>query len=390
RRFGDVVAVADVSFDVADGTILGIIGPSGSGKTTTVRVLTGGLAPTAGRVSVLGEDPRRFRQRTRERIGYMPQQFVLYPDLTTRENVDLMASLFGLLWPRRRRRVRQTLELLELWPARGRLARDLSGGMQRRLELAAALVHEPQLLFLDEPTAGIDPLLRQVIWGELHRLRGLGRTIVVTTQYVTEAEECDTVALIERGRLIGYGPPEQLREAALGGHVLEIETRRTFDGEALTDLPVVREVRQVGLRNIHVVVDDAGAATPILVEAVDRAGGELVSAREYRPTFEDVFAALVARARAERPEPSPDGVEPSADEIESPPAGGARREPGRIEPERIEPERIEPERIDAERAEPEQTEPEQADPERAGGWAGRPAGDAGRPGSLPDEPEAAR
>ena len=160
KRFGDAIAVDDISLTVPSGTILGVIGPSGAGKTTTVRMLTGALSPTEGEVRVLGEDPRRFRRQTRERIGYMPQQFTLYPDLTARENVDFVASLFGVLWRTRHRRTREVLELVDLWDVRGRRAGDLSGGMQRRLELACALVHDPALLFLDEPTAGIDPLLR--------------------------------------------------------------------------------------------------------------------------------------------------------------------------------------------------------------------------------------
>ena len=158
KVFGDMVAVDHVSLRVAPGTILGIIGPSGAGKTTLVRMLTGALAPTEGEIRVLGEDPRKFRRRTRERIGYMPQTFALYPDLTTRENVDFVASLFGMLWWRRHRRTRRVLEFVDLWSVRGRRASALSGGMLRRLELASALVHEPAIAFLDEPTAGIDPM----------------------------------------------------------------------------------------------------------------------------------------------------------------------------------------------------------------------------------------
>ena len=191
KRFGDDMAVDGISMTVRSGTILGIIGPSGSGKTTTIRLLTGALAPTDGEVRVLGEDPRTFHRRTRERIGYMPQQFTLYPDLTARENVDFVASLFGMLWRRRYRRTREVLQLVDLWQVRGRRAGRLSGGMQRRLELATALVHEPDLMFLDEPTAGIDPILRASIWEELHRLRDGGGTLLVTTQYVNEAEACD-------------------------------------------------------------------------------------------------------------------------------------------------------------------------------------------------------
>jgi ABC-2 type transport system ATP-binding protein len=298
KRFGNLVALEEVSLNVPYGTTLGVIGPSGAGKTTTIRLMTGGLAPSSGEVRVLGENPRRFRRQTREQIGYMPQSFVLYPDLTAAENVGFMASLFGMLLRRRGQRVREVLQLVDLWDARNRKASQLSGGMQRRLELACALVHEPQLLFLDEPTAGIDPLLRKSIWEELHRLRDSGRTLIVTTQYVGEAEECDQVALIAEGRLIAFAPPEQLRQSALGGAVVEIETARAFDGRVLESVPEVRSIRQPGPRNVWVIAEDAGAATPALVEAASAAGAEVVSAREYRPSFDEVFAELVNRQQA--------------------------------------------------------------------------------------------
>jgi ABC-2 type transport system ATP-binding protein len=280
------------------GTILGVIGPSGAGKTTTVRMLTGALGPTEGTVRVLGEDPIRFRRKTRERIGYMPQLFTLYPDLTARENVDFVASLFGILWRTRHRRTREVLQLVDLWDARGRRAGQLSGGMQRRLELACALVHNPSLLFLDEPTAGIDPLLRGRIWEELHRLRDEGRTLIVTTQYVNEAESCDTVALISGGRLIALAPPEELRRSAIGGDVIEVETSGPFDAARLRDLPTVRDVEQHDDRHLRVVVDDAGEALPEVVEAVRQHGGDVASASEARPSFDTVFATLVERDRA--------------------------------------------------------------------------------------------
>ncbi len=299
RQFGDTVALDGVSLSVPRGTILGLIGPSGSGKTTTVRLLTGALAPTSGEVRVLGEDPVRFKRRTRERIGYMPQSFTLYPDLTARENVDFVASLFGMLWPRRRRRTREVLELVELWEVRGRRASALSGGMQRRLELAGALVHDPALLFLDEPTAGIDPLLRTRIWDELHRLRDAGRTLLVTTQYVSEAEACDRVALISDGRLIALADPDDLRRQAFGGDIVEIETSTPVDGSLVASLPFVRRVEIVGPSSLRVSVDDAATAMPDVVEAIGRGGVEVSSAREYRASFDEVFALLVERHRAE-------------------------------------------------------------------------------------------
>lgn len=318
RRFDGFTAVSGVSLVVRPGTILGVVGPSGSGKTTTIRMVMGSLMPTAGDVLVLGERPRSFRPRTRERIGYMPQQFILYPDLTVRENVDFVASLYGLFLARRRRRTRAVLELLSLWPLRNRRARGLSGGERRRLELACALVHEPMLLVLDEPTAGVDPILRRTIWDEIHRLREGGVTSIVTTQYVTEAEECDSVAVISAGRLIALDTPAGLRRRALGGEIIEVETSDTFDAGLVTDEPAVRRTRQTSLRSFTAIVDDAGSATPVVVEAVARHGGTVTSVREPKPTFEEIFASLV-EAAGQRREAVEAGLE------SAPPPEGAPR-----------------------------------------------------------------
>ena len=227
----------------------------------------------------------------------MPQALTLFADLTCKENVDFVGSLFGMVFRSRRRRTREALELVDLWDVRDRRASKLSGGMQRRLELACALVHDPAMLFLDEPTAGLDPLLRERVWQELHRLRRDGRTIVVTTQYLNEAEACDLVALVAEGRLIALATPDDLRREAMGGDVLEVETVAMFDGELLRDLPVIRDIRQQGPRRLRITVDDAGAATPDVVEAVERQGGQVGSAREERPSFDDVFARLIERDR---------------------------------------------------------------------------------------------
>jgi ABC-2 type transport system ATP-binding protein len=329
-RYNDQVALDHVSFNVPSGTILGVIGPSGAGKTTTIRLLTGTLAPTEGSVSVLGEDPRKFARTTRNRIGYMPQALTLFPDLTARENVDLIASLFGMLLRSRRRRTREALELVDLWDVRGRRASQLSGGMQRRLELACALVHDPSLIFLDEPTASIDPLLRERIWHELHRLRRDGRTLVVTTQYVNEAESCDMVALIAEGSLIALAPPNDLRRQAMGGDIIEIQTSEMFDAAALSSLPVVRETRQLGPRHVRAAVDDAGLAIPDVVAAIEDQGGEVTSAREERPSFDEVFARLVERHRGrdERPDGRPGPEEPARLDART----GADSERNRAEP----------------------------------------------------------
>jgi ABC-2 type transport system ATP-binding protein len=198
------------------------------------------------------------------------------------------------------------LMLLELWDARGRRARQLSGGMQRRLELACALVHDPRLLFIDEPTAGLDPILRSKIWTEFRRLRDLGRTLVVTTQVVSEAAYCDTVAVLSRGRLIALAPPDELRRMALGGDVIEIRTAAAFDADYLDHLSGVREVRQRAPRELLIIADDGPTVTPRVVEAIQAAGGSVVSSREYVPSFDEIFQTLVSRA---------DGV--STDEAEA-------------------------------------------------------------------------
>jgi ABC-2 type transport system ATP-binding protein len=299
RKFDDRVVVRGIDLAVPRGTILGIIGPSGAGKTTTIRMLTGALAPSSGEVRVLGREPRRFRRKDREQIGYMPQQFTLYEDLTAGENIDFVASLFGMLWRRRRKRVKDVLKVVDLWEARGRRAGQLSGGMQRRLELACALVHEPELMILDEPTAGIDPLLRGTIWDELHRLRDAGRTLLVTTQHISEAEECDAVAMIVSGEIIALAPPEELRRMATNGDLLDIETATGFDGSDLMGTPGVGEVTQESPHHFRVVVDDAGSALPSIVERIQSAGVEVESAAEHRLSFDEIFAILVSRHDAE-------------------------------------------------------------------------------------------
>jgi ABC-2 type transport system ATP-binding protein len=315
-RFNGLTALDGVSLAVAPGTIVGVVGPSGAGKTTLIRLLTGTLTASAGEIRVLGQDPRHFTRRLRGRLGYMPQLFTLYPDLSAAENVDFVASLYGLLWFRRWRRVREVLRFVGLWDARGRRASQLSGGMQRRLELACALVHEPALLFLDEPTAGVDPILRERIWGELHRLRDAGRTLLVTTQYVSEAEECDAVALIAEGRLIAHATPDEMRKDAMGGELIDVDAGHRVDVGVLQDLPAVRGIRRMnGDGVLRITVDDAATATPLVVEAITRAGGEVRSTSEARPTFDEVFATLVERDRRQRAQSSADPSSPPVDGV---------------------------------------------------------------------------
>jgi ABC-2 type transport system ATP-binding protein len=300
RAFDHRVVVAGLDFDVHAGTLLGVIGPSGSGKTTTIRMLTGTLARTDGVIRVLDEDPMHFSRDVRGRLAYMPQLFSLYEDLTAEENVGFVAALYGIGPFRRAKLIREALEVVELADARGRLARDLSGGMQRRLELACALVHQPEVLFVDEPTAGIDPLLRTAIWTELRRLRDEGRTLLVTTQYVADAEYCDQVALIADGELVALDAPETLRQMVFGGDVLDITTRRAVDPELLAGVSGVEAVRQVDARQLVATVREAATLTPRIVEALRAGGVEVAGIEERQPTFDEVFTALVQRRRAAR------------------------------------------------------------------------------------------
>jgi ABC-2 type transport system ATP-binding protein len=300
RAFNGHTAVRDLTFAVREGTILGLIGPSGSGKTTTVRMLSGTLARSSGTLTVMGEDPEHFSRRVRNRLAYLPQLTSLSPDLTAKENVGFVAALYGVGPFRRRGAVRRALEVVELLDVRNRLARDLSGGMQRRLELACALVHQPRVLFVDEPTSGIDPILRRAIWTELRRLRDEGCTLLVTTQQVAEAEECDAVALLADGELVVVSEPGDLRRAAFGGEILELETRRTVEPDALVGVESVLAVRQAAPRQLLIVVSDAARATPRILETLRADGIEVVALNEGRPSFDETFQILVERHRHER------------------------------------------------------------------------------------------
>ena len=229
KRWGDKIGVREISLEMPQGHIFGLVGPSGCGKTTTVRLLTGVYSPTEGELRVLGATPQNFDKRARERIGYMPQLFVLYPTLTVWENLNFVASLYGLNWFRRRKRLEELLEFVELAPARNTLSDKLSGGMKRRLQLACSLVHRPQLLFADEPTAGVDPVLRGKFWDGFHTLKEEGRTLLVTTQYVSEIEYCDLVGVMRGGKLAYLERAENTTEHTLLAAIIGAETNEGRD-----------------------------------------------------------------------------------------------------------------------------------------------------------------
>lgn len=302
KRFGSEEVLKGVDLAVEEGEIFGLIGPSGSGKSTLMRTLTGYLSPSKGGVEVLGLPPAAFGPKEKRRVGYMPQGFVLYPQLSVRQNLNFVAGLYGLRgFGKRRRRVRETLEFVELWGDRRKAAGDVSGGMQRRLQLAAAVVHEPELLFVDEPTANLDPILRRRFWEEFRSLREDGRTLFVTTQYVGEAELCDRVGLLADGKLVAAGTPEELRREAFGGETIEL----TLGGEpnrlaatlgTLGEIGGSVEVRQENGAGeaksvVRLLVDDADSQLPGVLKALD--GADVRSANVPKPSFDEVFFRLV-------------------------------------------------------------------------------------------------
>ena len=296
KKFGDEFAVQDVSFEVPRASIFGFIGPSGSGKTTTVRLLTGVYAPTDGDVSVLDRNPANFSQGERARLGYMPQLFVLYPTLTVWENLNFAASLYGMGLFRRKRLV-GALKFVELYEHRGKLARNISGGMLRRLSLAATLVHNPQLLFLDEPTAGIDPVLRRKFWDHFRELKNEGRTIFVTTQYVSEADNCDLVGVQDKGKLLLVDTPQGIRHRAYGGDMVDFRTTQPFSFQSeglLRSLPFVRaKTVRTGPDSMRIIVDQADIDTAELMRWAQKQNIQVKTVEEYMPPFEDVFVELV-------------------------------------------------------------------------------------------------
>lgn len=295
KSFGDATVVDDLSLEVAPNQIFGMIGPSGCGKSTTVRMLVGVLKPNKGTVRVLGREPHAFTTKERAGIGYTPQGFYLYPTLTVQENAKFVAALYGVGWRTRGKRVRETLELLEIWDARKRLARDISGGMQRRLALACALLHHPTLLLVDEPTAGLDPMLREKIWAHLRELRDSGVTVFVTTQYIDEASFCDTIAIMDKGKLAAVGEPDDLRRQAMGGEVLDVEAD-TLSAEqilCLWEAPGVRNVERTGPASLRLLVEDVSTATPAITETLSDRGANVVAVHAHIPTFDEVFMKIV-------------------------------------------------------------------------------------------------
>lgn len=292
RRFGETVAVHHVSLEIGRGELFGLLGPDGAGKTTLLRMLCGILAPTAGTARIGGADIRTAPDAVKAVVGYVPQAFSLWRDLTVLENLHFIAETYALPRPVIAGRTQRLLAFSRLAPFARRQAEHLSGGMRQKLALAAALIHEPEVLLLDEPTTGVDPLSRREFWQILYELNRQGKTVVLATPYMDEAERCTRVALMHRGRLLGVGAPAAMKER-LEGVLLEVvaEPRRAALAVARR-MPEVRQSTLFGER-LHLLVADADAAGPVR-QRLAAQGITVQDIRPVEPSLEDVFVALLA------------------------------------------------------------------------------------------------
>ncbi|MFJ8962547.1 ATP-binding cassette domain-containing protein [Lentzea sp. NPDC102401] len=297
RRFGDVQAVDDVSFTIAEGETYGLLGPNGAGKTTTISMITGVLEPDAGEVVVAGEPMSTRAIAAKRLVGYVPQELALYPDLTGRENLRFFASLYGAA----RSRVDHVLDVVGLTDRAGDLAREYSGGMKRRLNVAIGLLHEPRLLVLDEPTAGVDPQSRNQIMDNVRALAAEGMAILYTTHYMEEAERlCDRVGVIDSGRLIAEGTRRELVEQLGERDRISL----LLDGDlvhAATMLGDLRDVKSVAVHGhgLELVVDDARECLPVVLSAISSNGAVVRSVEVAEPNLETVFLHLTGKALRE-------------------------------------------------------------------------------------------
>ena len=300
RRFGKVVAVDHLDLQVRRGELYGFLGPNGAGKSTTLRMLCGILEPTEGDGWVLGIDLRREPERVKSAIGYMSQRFSLYDDLTVEENLTFYARVYEVPRADRAMRVLQMMRLADLVGRERQLAGELSGGYRQRLALSCALVHRPRLIFLDEPTAGVDPVSRRTFWALIRRLADEGTTIVVTTHYMDEAELCDTLGFIYQGRLIAQGPPARIKGETFAREVCELEADEPARAaELLGDLDAVEEVVRVGGR-LRVILAPGAPAPDTLADVLRARGIGVRWIRAVEPSVEDLFVSFVDKARKAR------------------------------------------------------------------------------------------
>jgi ABC-2 type transport system ATP-binding protein len=293
KRFGDFIAVNRVSLDVRKGEIFGFLGPNGAGKSTTIRMLCGILAPTGGSGTVAGFDIITQAESIKENIGYMSQRFSLYEDLTVDENIDFFSGIYKIPAEKKKERKEWVIGMAGLAEHRSSRTAYLSGGWKQRLALGCAILHEPPIIFLDEPTAGVDPISRRNFWDLIYRLSGSGVTVFVTTHYMDEAEYCDRLGLIYRGELIALGTPDELKTHRMKEEIVEVTCNRPQDAMELVEtLPGVRHAALFG-RGLHLVVDRAEEAIPAISAALAASGYSDVTPERIVASLEDVFVSLI-------------------------------------------------------------------------------------------------
>jgi len=300
KRFGPFTAVDDLGFAVEEGEVFGLLGSNGAGKSTAIRMLCGLLTPTSGKASVLGLDVGRDAEALKRRIGYMTQRFSLYEDLTVQQNLEFFGGVYGLRGAALRDRRTWALSTASLQGKEDILTRSLPGGWKQRLALACAVLHRPRVVFLDEPTGGVDPLSRRRFWQLIDGMAGEGVTLIVTTHYLDEAERCDRIALMHAGRLVALGTVPELKEVFAGRVLLEVTCPRFLEAqEKLEGLPGVLEATVFGTR-LHVVVADAEEGGRLVRQRLEKDGNTPVSVERIVPSLEDVFIHLIEAEDAAR------------------------------------------------------------------------------------------
>ena len=304
RRFGSFVAVNRVSFEVEKGEIFGFLGPNGAGKSTTIRILCGILAPSGGTGTVAGFDIVREAEKIKSHIGYMSQKFSLYEDLTVEENINFYSGIYSIDEDKKKGRKEWVIRMAGLEERRSSRTSLLAGGWKQRLALGCAILHEPPIIFLDEPTSGVDPISRRRFWDLIYELSGKGVTIFVTTHYMDEAEYCDRIGLIYRGELIALGTPEALKTEWMREEVLECVCDRPQEAmELIETIPGVKEVALFG-KGLHVIVEQAHTFQTIIRRRLVENGYGVIGIEKIVPSLEDVFVSLIeARDRVEQAQP---------------------------------------------------------------------------------------
>ncbi len=295
KRFGDFVAVDRVSMEVRRGEIFGFLGPNGAGKSTTIRMLCGLLAPTSGSATVGGLDVSTQSEAIKQRIGYMSQKFSLYDDLTVEENIDFFSGIYGVPRDQRAARMDYVLKMAGIEERRSSLTRLLSGGWKQRLALGCAILHEPPILFLDEPTSGVDPIARRTFWDLIYQLSRSGHTIFVSTHYMDEAEYCHRLALMYRGRVTALGTPSELKQSLGSHHLLLLEVSDLVNSmRLLKNVAGVSDVAVFG-GGLHVTVENDVSAMPRIRQVLEGAGILVPILEPIEPSLEDVFVAMIER-----------------------------------------------------------------------------------------------